>query len=147
MGLKDDFEQYKQRQEVKKYFRSQNDLYLNHSEWLKVILITLVVSILCGIILNIITSALHINIMYLYIVLGYVIAKTVYRVSDVQSEQMGILASVMTLVACFVSQIPFALLSVDTISALTIAFSSIISNLFMLLFVIVACIIAYSYAK
>ncbi len=147
MGFKDDFDEYKQRKEVQKYFRSQNDLYLNEKEWMKVILISLIMSIISGVLLGIVTNILQWNIMYLYILLGYVMAKTVNKVTQVESNQMGILSAVMTLIACIISQIPFALITSSFIMALMIAIGSIVNDMFVLMFVVVACIVAYSYAK
>ena len=111
MGFKEDYESYKQRKEVKKYFRSQNDLYLNQEQWIKVIVVTLLVSIACGLSLAFITELLGWNIMYLYLILGTIISSTVKNISGVQSNQMGILSACMTLFSCIIAQIPLVLIA------------------------------------
>ncbi len=148
MGFKEDYEAYKQRKEVQKYFRSQNDLYLDKNEWIKVIIVSALVSVVCGLSLGFITEILSWNIMYLYILLGYIIARTVKSVSGIESEQMGILSGVLTFIACVIAQMPFAYLSIFNIPfAFLFAIESIISDLFVLLFVVVGVFVAYTNAK
>lgn len=148
MGLKEDYEAYKQRREVQKYFRSQNDLYLDRESWSKVIIVTLLVSIVCGLSLGFITELLAWNIMYLYLILGYIISNTVKNVSGVESKQMALLSSIMTLISCIIAQMPFGLLaSLNMPMAFYIAVGSIVNDLFVLIFVIVAIVIAYNNSK
>lgn len=148
MGFKEDYESYKQRKEVQKYFRSQNDLYLNQEQWIKVIVVTLLVSIACGLSLAFITEILGWNIMYLYLILGTIISSTVKNVSGVQSQQMGILSACMTLISCVIAQMPLVLIATFNIPlAFMSAIGYIVQDLFILLFVVVSVVIAYNNAS
>ena len=148
MGLKEDYEAYKQRKEVQKYFRTQNDLYLDNESWIKVVVVSLLVSIACGLSLGFITELLGWNIMYLYLILGYIVSNTVKSVSGVESKQMAIVSCVMTLLSCVIAQMPFSLLaSLNILMALYFAVTTIVNDLFVLMFVIIAVVIAYNNSK
>ncbi|MEG0365941.1 MAG: hypothetical protein RR585_03835 [Coprobacillus sp.] len=102
MGFQDKYNEYKERQEAKNYFRSNNDMYLKPEQWVKVIALGIVGAILVGVVLGVILSLIRISSMLFYIVAGYVIGNIVTRVSGVNSKQMGILAGVLAFLSFIV---------------------------------------------
>ncbi|MEG0453581.1 MAG: hypothetical protein RR428_09075 [Coprobacillus sp.] len=102
MGFQDKYDEYKERQEAKNYFRRNNDLYLKSDQWVKVIVLGIVGAIVVGIVLGVIISLIHISSMLFYLVAGYVIGNIVTRVSGVNSQQMGILAGVLAVLSFIV---------------------------------------------
>ena len=51
MSFQDKYKEYKERQEAKKYFRSNNDQFLDSTQWSKVIGIGLLTAIAAGVVL------------------------------------------------------------------------------------------------
>ena len=99
MGFQDKYDEYKERQEAKNYFRRNNDLYLKPDQWVKVILLGIIGAILVGVVLGVIISLIRISSMLFYLVAGYVIGNVVTKVSGVNSKQMGILAAVLAVLS------------------------------------------------
>ena len=101
MSFQDKFKEYQEKQEAKKYFRSNNDQFLDSSQWVKTILGGLVVAIAVGIILGVVISTLRITSSIFYFICGYVIAMAVTRIAGVRSQQIAIVSVCVTLV-CFI---------------------------------------------
>ncbi|MFQ6876159.1 MAG: hypothetical protein ACLRSQ_17045 [Coprobacillus cateniformis] len=101
MSFQDKFKEYHEKQEAKKYFRSNNDQFLDSSQWVKTILGGLVVAIAVGIILGVVISTLRITSSIFYLICGYVIAMAVTRIAGVRSQQIAIVSVCVTLV-CFI---------------------------------------------
>ena len=101
MSFQDKFKEYQEKQEAKKYFRSNNDQFLDSSQWVKTILGGLVVAIAVGLILGVVISTLRITSSIFYLICGYVIAMAVTRIAGVRSQQVAIVSVCVTLV-CFI---------------------------------------------
>lgn len=101
MSFQDKYREYKERQEAKNYFRSNNDQFLDTSEWIKVIAGGLLASVACGIILGIVIYVLHITSSLFYIICGFAVAKAVTTLANVHSKQIAAVSVVLTFV-CFV---------------------------------------------
>lgn len=101
MSFKEKLKEYQEQQEAKKYFRSNNDQFLDLSQWVKTILGGLVVAIAVGIILGIVISTLQITSSIFYLISGYVVAVAVTRIAGVRSQQVAIVSVCVTFI-CFV---------------------------------------------
>lgn len=101
MSFQDKYKEYKERQEAKKYFRSNNDQFLDQSQLLKTIGGGIICAIACGVVLGIVISALHITSSLFYLICGYAIARAVTTLSGIHSKQVAII-SVLCTFLCFV---------------------------------------------
>ncbi|MCD7950634.1 MAG: hypothetical protein LUG12_10315 [Erysipelotrichaceae bacterium] len=96
MSLKDRYEQYQQRKEAQKYFRSHNDQFLNSSQWIKVIVYGLIAAIAVGAVLGVLIAYAPITMVWFYIISGYFVAMAITKASGVQCQQAGYAAMVFT---------------------------------------------------
>jgi len=96
MALKDKYENYKQRKEAQRYFRSNNDQFLDSSQWMKVILYGLLASIGIGVVLGLVIYYAPITSLWFYIITGYLVAMAITKASGVQCQQAGYASVVFT---------------------------------------------------
>ncbi|MCD8027722.1 MAG: hypothetical protein LUF02_03475 [Erysipelotrichaceae bacterium] len=96
MALKDKYENYKQRKEAQRYFRSNNDQFLDSSQWMKVILYGLLASIGIGVVLGLVIYYTPITSLWFYIITGYLVAMAITKASGVQCQQAGYASVVFT---------------------------------------------------
>lgn len=101
MSFQDKYKEYKERQETKKYFRSNNDQFLDSTQWSKVIGIGLLTAIAAGVVLGIVIHSLHITSSLFYVVCAIVVSSAVTKISQIHSSQMAILSVILT-VFCYV---------------------------------------------
>ena len=101
MSFQDKYKEYKERQEAKKYFRSNNDQFLDSTQWSKVIGIGLLTAIAAGGVLGIVIHSLHITSSLFYVVCAIVVSSAVTKISQIHSSQMAILSVILT-VFCYV---------------------------------------------
>ena len=101
MSFQDKYKEYKERQEAKKYFRSNNDQFLDGAQWSKVIGIGLLTAIAAGVVLGIVIHSLHITSSLFYIICAIVVSSAVTKISQIHSSQMAILSVILT-VFCYV---------------------------------------------
>ena len=101
MSFQDKYKEYKERKEAKKYFRSNNDQFLNSAQWSKVIGLGLLTAIASGVVLGIVIHSLHITSSLFYIICALVVAGAVTKISQIHSSQMAILSVILT-VFCYV---------------------------------------------
>lgn len=101
MSFQDKYKEYKERQEAKKYFRSNNDQFLDGAQWSKVIGIGLLTAIAAGVVLGIVIHSLHITSSLFYVVCAIVVSSAVTKISQIHSSQMAILSVILT-VFCYV---------------------------------------------
>ncbi len=158
MSLQDKYKEYKERQEAKQYFRSQNDQFLNGTQYLKTIGIGLLISIACGIVLGVVISVLSITSSFFYILAGFVVARGITTVSGIQSKQMAVLSVILSFI-CFVvgemtwNYIPFHQLGIglEMISIFDLFIESVrnlfIGDIFTTICVIIGMVIAYQQAQ
>lgn len=101
MSFQDKYKEYKERQEAKKYFRSNNDQFLDSTQWSKVIGIGLLTAIAAGVVLGIVIHSLHITSSLFYVVCAIVVSSAVTKIFQIHSSQMAILSVILT-VFCYV---------------------------------------------
>lgn len=102
MSFKDKFNEYKEKQETKNYFRSHNDQFLDTQGWIKVILLGIVGAIIVGVVLGLVISTIRITSMWFYLIAAYIISNLVTKISDIHSQQMGILAALLAVLSFIV---------------------------------------------
>lgn len=158
MSFQDKYKEYKERQEAKKYFRSNNDQFLDSSQWVKVIGSGLLVSIACGVVLGLVIYALHITSSLFYIICALVVAGAINKISQIHSSQMAILSVVLTFVCYVVGEMTMMYLPlhemgvgleyVSIVSMLTSSIQSLfVGDLFTTIVVVIGLFISYSVAK
>lgn len=156
MFLFDKWNEYKEEQERKKYFRSRNDLYLDSKALTKTIIGGLLVSLLAGIVVYFISNLLSITSSFFYVLLGYAVAYTVKQISGVESRQVAILSVILTIVgslfsifveyAVFFNSMGLPILSMIPYLIMN-TFEYIFQDLFLLICIIIGCLVAYQEAK
>lgn len=158
MSFQEKYKDYKEKKEAKNYFRSQNDLFLDSTQWAKTIGIGLLGAIACGIILGIIIYALHITSALFYLVCGYIIAMMMTRISGIHSQQIAIVSVVMTFLCFVVGEmtwiyLPFYEMGIGLqfVSIVDLFIESIksliVGDLFTTIIAILGMIIAYQQAQ
>lgn len=158
MSFQDKYKEYKERQEAKKYFRSNNDQFLDSTQWSKVIGIGLLTAIAAGVVLGIVIHSLHITSSLFYVVCAIVVSSAVTKISQIHSSQMAILSVILT-VFCYVIgemtmiylplhemgvSLPFA--SFFDIFVMSVR-SLIVGDLFTTIVALIGLFIAYASAK
>ena len=105
MGWKEKLEEKRQREEAKRYFRSNNPYYFSNEMWMKLIVTGLFVSLGCGIAYGLFTMLIHIQFSYILALIGVVIAKALRKVAGVGNEKLGILTVVLYFVSLVFSNV------------------------------------------
>ena len=150
MSLKDKWNEYKEEKERKDYFRKRNDLYVDSITMTKTMIAGLLAAIVGAVIVDVITSTIGIRNSYFYIVLGGAVGNVVKYVSSVQSKQMGILAAILTVVGCMLAHFVFFVYMfglLNMFSALFFSVTSIFSDVFSIVFLVLGACIAYQTAR
>ncbi len=158
MSVKNKLDDYKQRQEAKAYFRSNNDLYLDAGGWIKVLILGFLVSVGCGIVLGYVRDILPFVSSIMYIIPALVIANTITKVSGVHSSQMAIAAVVLTFISYIMSYLAYTMIfyyqslgiminmfTIQNISS--IIQSMLFGNLFSTIIMAVGLVFAYQQAQ
>lgn len=118
MAFKDKYEDYKQRKEAQRYFRSNNDQFLDSSQWMKVILYGLLASIGIGVVLGLVIYYAPITSIWFYIITGYLVAMAITKASGVHCQQAGYASVVFT----FLSYV-FSIMTMYALSYASIGFN------------------------
>ena len=141
MGLKDDFEAYKQRRDAKRYFRSNNEAFLDAKGYCKLIVYCLLTALIGGILMGVIQNLISMNLSILYILLGYAIAMAIRKVTQYPRINITLIG-----IACYFMGIIweiligyslyFGIICLAVPSFYTVAFYSLIhSSIFTWLFI------------
>ncbi|WP_270639355.1 hypothetical protein [Longibaculum muris] len=158
MSFQEKFKAYQERQEAKKYFRSNNDQFLDSSQWVKTIVGGLLAAIACGIILGVVITALHITSSLFYLICGYVVAMAVTKIANVHSNQVAIMSVVLTFVCFVVGEMTMMYLPIyemgigigglGIINLIVISVKSLFfGDLFTIIIAVLGLFIAYEVAK
>lgn len=158
MSFQDKYKEYKERQEAKKYFRSNNDQFLDSTQWSKVIGIGLLTAIAAGVVLGIVIHSLHITSSLFYVVCAIVVSSAVTKISQIHSSQMAILSVILTVLCYVIGEMTMIYLplhelgvSLPLTSFLDIFVMSvrslIVGDLFTTIVALIGLFIAYASAK
>ena len=146
------WDEYKQRKESQKYFRSQYDQFLSKDQWIKTITYGLLGSVVLGIIYGFISMNLAFDSSLFYIVIGIAIANILTSTSGVSSQQIGIASALLTLLSFYISYITIIVYSSMSIGLGLFSIGSILyfagyylvsQDLIGLIFIIIGLIVAY----
>ena len=158
MSFQDKYKEYKERQEAKKYFRSNNDQFLDSTQWSKVIGIGLLTAIAAGVVLGIVIHSLHITSSLFYVVCAIVVSSAVTKISQIHSSQMAILSVILTAFCYVVGEMTmiylplhemgmsFQFVSFIDIFSMSVR-SLIVGDLFTTIVALIGLFIAYASAK
>ena len=158
MSFQDKYKEYKERQEAKKYFRSNNDQFLDNAQWSKVIAIGLLTAIGAGVVLGIVIHSLHITSSLFYVICAIVVSSAITKISQIHSSQMAILSVILTAFCYVVGEMTMIYLplhelgvSLPLTSFLDIFVMSvrslIVGDLFTTIVALIGLFIAYASAK
>ena len=155
MSFQDKYKEYKERQEAKKYFRSNNDQFLDSTQWSKVIGIGLLTAIAAGVVLGIVIHSLHITSSLFYIICALVVAGTVTKISQIHSSQMAILSVILTVICYVVGEMTMIYLplheagmGMQLLDIFTLSVRSLfVGDLFTTVVALIGLFIAYASAK
>ena len=158
MSFQDKYKEYKERQEAKKYFRSNNDQFLDSTQWSKVIGIGLLTAIAAGVVLGIVIHSLHITSSLFYVVCAIVVSSAVTKISQIHSSQMAILSVILTVFCYVIGEMTMIYLPLHELGVslpLTSFFdifvmsvrSLIVGDLFTTIVALIGLFIAYASAK
>ena len=158
MSFQDKYKEYKERQEAKKYFRSNNDQFLDNAQWSKVIAIGLLTAIGAGVVLGIVIHSLHITSSLFYVICAIVVSSAITKISQIHSSQMAILSVILTAFCYVVGEmtmiylplhemgISFQFVSFIEIFSMSVR-SLIVGDLFTTIVALIGLFIAYASAK
>ena len=158
MSFQDKYKEYKERQEAKKYFRSNNDQFLDGAQWSKVIGIGLLTAIGAGVVLGIVIHSLHITSSLFYVICAIVVSSAVTKISQIHSSQMAILSVILTVFCYVIGEmtmiylplhelgVSLPLTSFLDIFAMSVR-SLIVGDLFTTIVALIGLFIAYASAK
>ncbi len=117
MSLKDRYDEYQQRKEAQRYFRSHNDQFLNSFQWIKVIAYGFISAIAVGAVLGVLITYAPITMVWFYIISGYLVAMAITKAAGVQCQQAGYSAMVFT----FLSYV-FSIMTMYTLTYMSAGF-------------------------
>ena len=158
MSFQDKYKEYKERQEAKKYFRSNNDQFLDSTQWSKVIGIGLLTAIAAGVVLGIVIHSLHITSSLFYVVCAIVVSSAVTKISQIHSSQMAILSVILTVFCYVIGEMTMIYLPLHELGV-SLQFASfldifvmsvrslIVGDLFTTIVALIGLFIAYASAK
>ena len=158
MGWKEKLEEKKQREEAKRYFRSNNPYFFSTEMWIKLIIVGLLVSLGCGVAYGLFTMLIKIEFSYILALIGVVIAKVLRKVAGVGNEKLGILTVVLYFfsivfsnvvsIAVYFLMIGGNLAGIFTLDIWLLAFTSLFSNsVISSIFYLFGAIYAYNVAS
>ena len=96
------YDEWKQRREAKKYFRSNNQFILNGKDYAKLIPCGLIAAIALGALLAACGALIrYFTLSFCYIFFGYIMANLNKRISNKEGSQLGIFSGVMVVIAVY----------------------------------------------
>lgn len=151
MSIKEKWQDYRQRQEAKAYFRSHNHYILKGKDYALMIGVGLIEGLIIGAILAFIENLLPVSFAIIYILIGYLMAETMKRLTDIRSKQVGIVSAVMTLVCVYLREVigiimmqSSLLMNISFLTVLRLAFGALASiGLVGWLFILAGMYVAY----
>lgn len=150
--MKFNWQEYKERNEAKRYFRQNNDQFLSSEQWIKTIGAGLLGAIVLGVIHGAITMKLEMDFSLFYIVIGYAVANILTSVSKVSSPQIGIASAILTFVSFYFSHVASLYIMNSMIGFQVLSFGNILyyaaqsfmyNDLLDWIFIIIGVFVAY----
>lgn len=92
MNLQEKYNEYKQRQEAKKFFNQNNDYHLSISDYIKMFVVGTVIAIFSTIAFDFISLQIGWSFSYFDILTGYFTGFIVLKIARYGSEKVGIIS-------------------------------------------------------
>ena len=137
MNLQEKYNEYKQRQEAKKFFNQNNDYHLSISDYIKMFVVGTVIAIFSTIAFDFISLQIGWSFSYFDILTGYFTGFIVLKIARYGSEKVGIIS---------VTYYAFWGQSLTLVMAIQLAIGQF-SNLFSLVFIAIGAMTAYITSK
>lgn len=156
MSFQEKWNEYKEKQEANKYFRSNNDQFLDSQQWIKTISYGLLGSLVMGVVHSVLTIKLGIDFSLFYIIIGYAMANIVTSASGVQSKNVAFASVGLTLLTFFISRLVSTLIVMSFIgvsfslvlSIIPFAFESLFfGGILDFIFIVIGLFVAYQQAQ
>ena len=96
MNLQEKYNEYKQRQEAKKFFNQNNDYHLSISDYIKMFVVGTVIAIFSTIAFDFISLQIGWSFSYFDILTGYFTGFIVLKIARYGSEKVGIISVIST---------------------------------------------------
>jgi len=103
MNFQEKYNEYKQRQEAKRFFNQNNDYHLSTIDYAKMIIIGTFIAIFSTIVFDLISMQIGWNFSVFNILTGYLTGYIVLKIARYRSEKVGIIS-----VVCYVLGTVFA---------------------------------------
>ena len=150
MNLQEKYNEYKQRQEAKKFFNQNNDYHLSMNDYIKMFVVGTVIAIFSTIAFDFISLQIGWSFSYFDILTGYFTGSVVLKIARYGSEKVGIISAVCYLLGTLFTPVLtyyiFWNQSVSLTTAIQLALGQF-SDLFSLVFIAVGAMIAYTTSK
>ena len=150
MNLQEKYNEYKQRQEAKKFFNQNNDYHLSISDYIKMFVVGTVIAIFSTIAFDFLSMKIGWSFSYFDILTGYFTGSVVLKIARYGSEKVGIISAVCYLLGTlFTPMLTYSIFwnqSVSLVTAIQLALGQI-SDLFSLVFIAVGAMTAYLTSK
>lgn len=155
MKFQEKYEEYKQRQEAKRFFNQNNDYYLKPIDYIKLFVTGTVTGTVVALIFDIIGMQLNMSFLVFYLFIGYAVAFAVLKVAKYGSVKTGVICVVSYLLGLWLaSAIVMAYFyqnlgaSIPIVYCLQMAFQGMFQgDLFTYLFIFAGAFIAYTIGK
>ena len=157
MGLKEQYENYKQRQDAKNYFRQNNDTLLTGIDMIKAAVVGILVASVCGYVLMLVLSGIGINLSIFELAIGYVVAYALKKVTGKSGVTLGVIAVICYFVGIVIGYVLYLIMQLTSFGIpLSMMFMPGVTQILQLLFggdvittlfYIAGAVVAYWYAK
>lgn len=94
MSFQDKYDEYKQRQEARKFFNQNNDVKLSSTDYIKVVLVGIVVATGGAIITEVLQNAIGWRFAICDLIIGYLVGLAMKKVGRYGSQQLAFMAVV-----------------------------------------------------
>lgn len=155
MGFQEKYEEYKQKQEAKRFFNQNNDYHLDIVDYVKLLLVGIGTATVVSLLFNIIEMQLGMSFSIFYLFIGYAVAYAALKLAKYGSVKTGIICVVSYLLglwfglAILTAYLFYTLgVSIPVLYCLQTGLLGLIqSDLFTYLFVFAGAFITFSVGK
>lgn len=150
MNFQEKYNEYKQRQEAKKFFNQNNDYHLTVSDYVRMLIVGTVIATFSNIAFDLISLKIGWSFAYFNILTGYFTGFIVLKIARYGSEKVGIISVVCyvlgTLFTPILTYYVFWNQSISLTLGVQIAIGQF-SDLFSLVFIAIGAVTAYATSK
>lgn len=103
MKFQKKLEEYKQRQEAKKFFNQHNDYYLALTDYVKLLVTGIATATIVSLIFDVIGAQLKMSFLVFYLFIGYAVSYAVLKVAHLGSVKTGVICLISYLLGLWFS--------------------------------------------